>query len=52
MCTDNLNKKPARLILQVLKAENMIITNGNGIEWTVLYVKIRWRVCSSTIFFL
>ena len=30
-----LNGKPACLILQVLKAADMIITNRNGIEWPV-----------------
>ena len=35
----NLNGKPAYLILQVLKAAYMIITNRNGIEWTISYMQ-------------
>jgi hypothetical protein len=44
MC-NNLSGKPARLILQVLKSADMIITNKNGIEWTVLYTKKYGSVC-------
>ena len=43
MC-NNLRGKPARLILQVLKFADMIITNKYGIEWTVLYTQ-RYGVC-------
>ena len=38
MC-NNLRGKPARLILQVLKFADMIITNKYGIEWTVTYTQ-------------
>ena len=44
MC-NNLRGKPARLILQVLKFADMIITNKNGIEWTVLYTQRYGSVC-------
>ena len=38
MCI-NINGKPACLILQVLKAADMIITTRNAIEWTVSYMQ-------------
>ena len=44
MC-NNLRGKPARLILQVLKFVDMIITNRNGIEWTVSYTQRYGSVC-------
>ena len=44
MC-NNLRGKPARLILQVLKFADMIITNKYGIEWTVLYTQRYGSVC-------